>query len=91
MAKIKDSLNIADVISYPTQTEIEKSNGRILVSYETPAAFVDIHGNAFEITKDATFRNGKKVRSRTTSKHIKAWLDGKTATQASLSFMESLV
>lgn len=73
------------------QTELEFSNGKVLVSYETPVAFVDIHGNAFEIAKDARFADGSKVRSRTTSKHIKAWLDGKSATQSSLSFFESLL
>ncbi|TVM02977.1 MAG: hypothetical protein CV087_07460 [Candidatus Brocadia sp. WS118] len=64
------------------QTEITKSNGdSILVSYSTPVA-ANVGGK---------FYRTEKKWSKTTSKHINAWLYGAKAEEKPQSFFDNLL
>jgi len=63
------------------QTEVETKKGRILVSYSTPVA-AWINGRAY--------RTDKKW-SKTTSKHINAWLADAKAEEKPQSFFDNLL
>ncbi len=63
-------------------TELELSdNIRILFSYKTPVAVYDGQGNFY--------RTSYKW-SRTTSKHINKWLDGRTAEQKPQEYFDNI-
>jgi hypothetical protein len=63
------------------QTEVNISNGVVLVSYETPVA---------AIIDGVRYRTQKKW-SVTTSRHINQWLDGAQAETKPQAFFDSLL
>ena len=63
------------------QTEVQVGLTKILFSYNTPvAAMMD----------DGSYIRTDKQWSRTTSKHINAWLNGATAKSVEQSILDSL-
>ena len=75
----------------PNQTQIEtKDHKVILVSYSTPvAAFVK--GKCYAVDYESTLDNGKRVRSKTTSRHINAFLEGNIPMLMPIEFFQELL
>jgi hypothetical protein len=72
------------------QTRIETSDHKvILVSYKTPVAAF-IKGKAYAVDHESTHK-GKRIRSRTTSKHINAFLEGHTPELKPIGFFTNLI
>lgn len=65
------------------QTELTTGSHTVLFSYRTPVAYVD-HGTG------QAYKTAKKW-SKTTSKHITRWLQGRTATEVSQDVLDALV
>ena len=63
-------------------TEIETNEKRILFSYKTPVALIDESGNAYRTSH---------FWSKTTSRHINQWLDGREAEQKEQAYFDKLV
>jgi hypothetical protein len=74
-------MNLRPIGANQTEITIESHYGmpiRILFSYSTPVAVSDMAGLCFVTDK---------FYSRTTSKHIKAWLAGRSARKESQAFI----
>lgn len=67
----------------PNRTEVNTDQYSILVSYQTPVAYLDKSGTGF-------FRTSKKW-SVTTSKHINQWLDGAKSQTVDQSVLDGLL
>ena len=64
----------------PNQTEIELNGATIFFSYATPVA----------ACKDGQFYQTEEFHSKTTSKHINAWLEGRSAKKVPQAFLNNL-
>lgn len=65
----------------PNMTEVTMTGKRVLVSYETPVA---IHVDGRFLVTNTKF-------SRTTSRHIKTWLEGESAEGVDQEVIESFL
>jgi hypothetical protein len=65
------------------QTELAIGHYRVLFSYETPVALLDVPTGRY-YTTDTYY-------SRTTTRHINSWLDGSNATTVTQDFLYSAV
>lgn len=63
-------------------TEIETENYRILVSYQTPVA---------ACCRSYVFYKTSQKFSKTTNRHIREWLNGKSAIEKPQEFFDSLL
>lgn len=66
-------------------TEVTLGNTRILFSYQTPVAYEIISGDQSGIYKTDRFW------SKTTSRHINKWLDGRTASLVEQKYLDKIV
>ena len=65
----------------PNQTQVERNGTVILFSYETPVA----------VNYNGAFYRTSKHYSKTTTKHINAWLNGAKAETVSQDFIDKLL
>jgi hypothetical protein len=79
--KTRKAYNVSITPIGSNQTELRTANATVLFSYQTPVA----------ACVGGTFYRTEQHYSKTTSRHINAWLDGRKAETKPESFFQNLV